>query len=34
MDPTYCFKIAFQTHVGNNGFRVMPFALIGAPHSI
>jgi hypothetical protein len=33
MDPANCFKIAFQTHLGQYEFRVMSFSLTGAPHS-
>jgi hypothetical protein len=33
MDPTDCFKTAFQTHVGHYEFCVMSFDLKGAPHT-
>jgi hypothetical protein len=33
MEPAYCFKTVFQTHMGHYEFRVMSFGLTGAPHT-
>jgi hypothetical protein len=33
MEPSDCFKTAFQIHLGHYEFRVMSFGLTGAPHT-